>query len=254
MWRNVLSWQVQPELKVGDRVRVIAGPEWITETYNMIIDDPSSRFSMADWGVSAGQVKLFIKEYYNNTIRENSIKTIKQVYTIVEGDTLGRMKKNVGNKGYIIGAGKVWSAGIVDVDLNSFFTKDHLKLVNKRTGSLKFSWQVQPETPPVVHHISMQHDEQHHIDENNDEFKDISNEKFTNRWALVTCQDCIYGRMEDKLMNAHENAAARRNAEFLNYGWASGDDFIHSKTNRGKLYSEIDPETLRVTHSWEEDE
>ena len=117
-----------------------------------------------------------------------------------------------------------------------------------------FSWQVQPETPPVVHHISMQHDEQHHIDENNDEFKDISNEKFTNRWALVTCQDCIYGRMEDKLMNAHENAAARRNAEFLNYGWASGDDFIHSKTNRGKLYSEIDPETLRVTHSWDDDD
>ena len=62
-------------------------------------------------------------------------------------------------------------------------------------------------------------------------------------------------RREHKLLNSHIKEMNRRGAEGFNVGWASGPDFIHSKTSKGRLYSEISyhPEN-KITHEWENEE
>lgn len=52
------------------------------------------------------------------------------------------------------------------------------------------------------------------------------------------------------LIASHMLEAENNNAEFYNCGWASGEDFIHSKTSQGRLYSEIDSEG-NITHEWQ---
>ncbi len=54
----------------------------------------------------------------------------------------------------------------------------------------------------------------------------------------------------DKLLEAHVAEAEAHNAEFYNCGWATGEDFIHSKTSEGRLYSEID-QSGKITHEWQ---
>ena len=56
---------------------------------------------------------------------------------------------------------------------------------------------------------------------------------------------------ETKLLLAHQAEMERADAEPYNFGWALGVDFIHSKTSKGKLYSEIDDDN-NVTHEWTE--
>jgi len=56
--------------------------------------------------------------------------------------------------------------------------------------------------------------------------------------------------IQDKLLRSHEREAAKKRAEFLNYGWGSDDYGIASKTTRGILESHIDPATMRVSHTW----
>lgn len=60
----------------------------------------------------------------------------------------------------------------------------------------------------------------------------------------------IAAMRQDQLIAAHEEEADKHGAEFYNLGWASGDDFIHSKTDKGRLYSEIDAKG-KVTHEWQ---
>jgi hypothetical protein len=55
---------------------------------------------------------------------------------------------------------------------------------------------------------------------------------------------------EAKLLDEHEAEAERHGAEFYNFGWASGDNFICSKTSKGVLATEIDRKTMEVSHSW----
>jgi hypothetical protein len=52
------------------------------------------------------------------------------------------------------------------------------------------------------------------------------------------------------LLRSHEAEAKRQGAEFGNYGWGTTDNGICSKTTRGRLSSEINPETMRVEHYW----
>lgn len=40
-----------------------------------------------------------------------------------------------------------------------------------------------------------------------------------------------------ELLDAHDEFARENKATFLNFGWATGDDFIHSKTNKGKIFT-----------------
>jgi hypothetical protein len=54
----------------------------------------------------------------------------------------------------------------------------------------------------------------------------------------------------DELLNAHVAEAEEHEAEFYNLGWASGSDFIHSKTDIGRLYTWRD-ETGAIKHEWE---
>lgn len=75
-------------------------------------------------------------------------------------------------------------------------------------------------------------------------------EKVTSKWEEVTCPICLSNKVETILYKEHDREAARKRAEFFNQGWASGDYFIHSKTDKGKLYTEIDPDTLEVLHDW----
>lgn len=56
--------------------------------------------------------------------------------------------------------------------------------------------------------------------------------------------------LQSKLFDAHCLEADQKSAEFYNLGWALGDDFIHSKTDNGRLYSEIDSKG-RITHTWQ---
>ena len=59
-----------------------------------------------------------------------------------------------------------------------------------------------------------------------------------------------YEAFQDRLMTAHEAAAERKGAEFYNLGWASGANFVHSKTDCGRLYTEID-DNGKITNVWE---
>jgi hypothetical protein len=68
---------------------------------------------------------------------------------------------------------------------------------------------------------------------------------------FVTCPDCKENIILEDLMNAHRRETNRRHADFTNYGWYISQWRISSKTNQGTLTSEIDPQTKRVTHSWD---
>ena len=115
------------------------------------------------------------------------------------------------------------------------------------------SWQVQPDIPIVMHHRSMADDKSYHLDDQG-ELNDISHDEFTNDWKKVNCNDCKYGVRQETLYSEHEREARRRGAEFYNFGWAQTDYGIASKTSRGILDSEIDPETLTVQHFWNGDD
>lgn len=54
--------------------------------------------------------------------------------------------------------------------------------------------------------------------------------------------------LREALCDAHGQEADRIAAEFYNFGWASSDREITSKTTLGYLWSKIDPETGKVTH------
>jgi hypothetical protein len=55
---------------------------------------------------------------------------------------------------------------------------------------------------------------------------------------------------EAKLLDEHEAEAERHGAEFYNFGWGNGDNFICSKTSKGVLTTTIDRKTMEVPHSW----
>jgi hypothetical protein len=56
--------------------------------------------------------------------------------------------------------------------------------------------------------------------------------------------------VEDKMLRAHEAEAAKHGARFYNYGKATSENWILSKTTRGKLATQIDPVTMKVSHHW----
>ena len=53
-----------------------------------------------------------------------------------------------------------------------------------------------------------------------------------------------------KLLEEHGREAEKQGAEFYDFGWATNEHSIMSKTSRGCLHSEIDPDTMIVTHQW----
>ena len=60
-------------------------------------------------------------------------------------------------------------------------------------------------------------------------------------------------QIEDLLVERHEKEAKRIKAKIRNLGWVQTDYAIGSKTSKGYFESEIDPETLEVTHILERD-
>lgn len=56
--------------------------------------------------------------------------------------------------------------------------------------------------------------------------------------------------VQDKLLQAHEDKAAKLGVEFWNCGACSSENEIHSKTSKGYLESFIDPKTMKVRHRW----
>lgn len=57
-----------------------------------------------------------------------------------------------------------------------------------------------------------------------------------------------FQKRQDRLLNAHLGEMGKKRAEGFNIGWASGDNFIHSKTSKGKLHTEEHKKGYR--HSW----
>jgi hypothetical protein len=68
---------------------------------------------------------------------------------------------------------------------------------------------------------------------------------------LIAPGACPDDPAEEKLLREHEAEAARQGAEFSNYGWGQSDYGLASKTTAGVLDSQINPETMEVTHTWE---
>ena len=66
--------------------------------------------------------------------------------------------------------------------------------------------------------------------------------------------DGPFGAAEEKLLTAHMKEAEGKNkADVTNLGWSSGDDYIHSKTTVGHLYSEINEDgniTQKKIHTY----
>ena len=123
--------------------------------------------------------------------------------------------------------------------------------MNMNNWRQTFSWKV-----PFIHHKDVI-DQGFHWqgDPATDDSAEVpvkQGERITRNWDDVNCPICLAERAEATMYKEHNKEARRRRAEFYNYGWASGDYFIHSKTSRGRLYTEIDPDTFEVTHDWDE--
>ena len=59
-------------------------------------------------------------------------------------------------------------------------------------------------------------------------------------------------QLDDPLTDEHINEAIEKGATAIyNLGWASGEDFIHSKTNIGKLFTQRNADGS-FSHEWEE--
>jgi hypothetical protein len=58
---------------------------------------------------------------------------------------------------------------------------------------------------------------------------------------------------EDKLVLAHLDEMHRKGAEPYNLGWAQGEDFISSKTDKGRLHTNLDRRVggNKIVHQWE---
>jgi hypothetical protein len=56
--------------------------------------------------------------------------------------------------------------------------------------------------------------------------------------------------VQDKLAPAHDDKAVELGVEFTNWGWATDENGICSKTTKGILDSSINPNTMQVSHSW----
>jgi hypothetical protein len=56
----------------------------------------------------------------------------------------------------------------------------------------------------------------------------------------------------DELLRAHKKEAGRLGVEFTNFGWGTDQNkgHIESKTTKGVLVSDIDENTMQVSHSW----
>lgn len=58
-------------------------------------------------------------------------------------------------------------------------------------------------------------------------------------------------QLEDQLWEAHVIEALDKGAEFYNGGWASGDEFIHSKMDKDRrLFTERNADGT-YSHDWE---
>ena len=53
-----------------------------------------------------------------------------------------------------------------------------------------------------------------------------------------------------KLLDEHGHEAEIKGPEFHTFGWVINGHSIMSKTSRGYLDSEINPDTMLVTHQW----
>jgi hypothetical protein len=53
-----------------------------------------------------------------------------------------------------------------------------------------------------------------------------------------------------KLLDEHGREAEKQGAEFCNFGWVIDGHSIMSKTSLGYFDSEINPDTMMVTHQW----
>jgi Protein of unknown function (DUF2695) len=67
---------------------------------------------------------------------------------------------------------------------------------------------------------------------------------------LIAPGACPEDPAQERLLREHEAEADRRGAEFWNYGWGQSDYGLASKTTAGVLASQINPETMEVTHTW----
>ena len=56
-------------------------------------------------------------------------------------------------------------------------------------------------------------------------------------------------RGENKILDEHLAEAARKKASIHNLGWATGSGYIHSKTDKGYLLSEMG-KGGKVSHTW----
>lgn len=57
-------------------------------------------------------------------------------------------------------------------------------------------------------------------------------------------------KRQSELFEEHCTEATRKKAQFFNLGWAQGEDFIHSKTDQGRLYSQYEKDGS-ISHRWE---
>jgi len=56
--------------------------------------------------------------------------------------------------------------------------------------------------------------------------------------------------IERMLVDEHQKECERWGGEFTNFGWYQDRAAWVSKTTKGKLSSEIDPDTKKVSHFW----
>ena len=59
-------------------------------------------------------------------------------------------------------------------------------------------------------------------------------------------------KIEEKLRNAHQKEADKRGIKIYNFGWVETDFAIGSKTSKGYFESQIDPNTMKITHLLED--
>lgn len=59
-------------------------------------------------------------------------------------------------------------------------------------------------------------------------------------------------KQQDRLVNEHMRAGSKKYGvkDWFNIGWAQGDTFVHSKTDKGRFFTEYNPKTKKYKHQF----
>lgn len=98
------------------------------------------------------------------------------------------------------------------------------------------------------HPYSKMHEKQAVDTKNNTKKKLVRKIEISKKMPKMT-EEQLYIKRQNEMTNHHLKEMDKRKADAYNIGWAAGDNFIHSKTSKGRLYTTR--KGNKYKHEWE---